>query len=428
MPTTVLSADWVRADVGLWTMINNVWGRGDMVNGVDFTQSVTFDSATTPDGTVIAFDWGPGPADGRVLSYPELSTGWNPWVELGNRDNTARIGDIDQYLITYDTDISGELANFNTAIDIWLTSTPNGDATTITKEIIITLHEPDPTTFPEAPVYTDPGGYSGPVVVYEDIGNGIHTWDLIGVVGPFGGEAGTIDLAAMLQFLVAEGIISADDYIGGFEFGNEVYARPGGATGQMVINDLSYVFAGDRSIRGGAEDETLRGGTGNDWIIGEAGRDRLLGRAGDDRLGGSAGNDSLHGEAGRDVLRGGDGNDRLYGGDGNDNLGGQAGNDTLAGGAGSDTLVGGAGFDRFVFAGSGSDQVNDYQAGEDIDLRAYGDLTLASGPQAGSSRCWIVDDALGRWIMIDADGTGSAEARVLIRGAVVPQAADLILL
>jgi hypothetical protein len=428
MAITTLSANDARADVGLWAMINNTWGRGSMVNGVDFTQTVTFDSATAPDGTVIAFDWGPGPADGRVLSYPEISTGWNPWVERGNRETTARIGDIDSYVITYDTEISGELDNFNTAIDLWLTSAPNGGARTITKEIIITLHEPDPTTFPGAPVYTDPGGYSGPVVVYEDLTNGFHTWDLIGVVGPYGGEAGTLDLAAMLDFLVARGIVSDNDYLGGFEFGNEVYARPGGAQGRMVINELSYVFSGDRTIRGGIADETLRGGHGDDTINGDQGHDRLFGLAGQDRLHGGAGNDILHGGAWNDLLRGDDGHDRLFGGDGIDRLAGHAGNDTLAGGAGNDVLVGGDGVDLFVFAGTGTDRLTDYQAGEVLDLRAYGDLTLAAGPASGSARCWFQDEVRGRWVMVDADGSGLPEARILILGTNLPLAGDLLLL
>ena len=46
---------------GDWWARNNVWGRGSLVNGSDFTQSVTLDTSTFPNGTVLQWNWPPGP-------------------------------------------------------------------------------------------------------------------------------------------------------------------------------------------------------------------------------------------------------------------------------------------------------------------------------------------------------------------------------
>jgi Ca2+-binding RTX toxin-like protein len=83
---------------------------------------------------------------------------------------------------------------------------------------------------------------------------------------------------------------------------------------------------------------------------------------------------------GAHVLFGGNGNDTLVGNSGNDQLNGGAGTDTLSGLGGNDLLRGGAGNDVFVFeatfAGSlvgerafGSDVVDDFSAGDRLDLR-----------------------------------------------------------
>ena len=88
-----------------------------------------------------------------------------------------------------------------------------------------------------------------------------------------------------------------------------------------------------------------------------------LGTTGDDVLTGSAGADVIDGDAGNDVVGGGAGNDFLIGGDGDDRL---------TGGEGSDRLNGGDGADTFVIApGDGTDVIEDFAAGDRVDLSAY---------------------------------------------------------
>jgi Ca2+-binding RTX toxin-like protein len=138
-------------------------------------------------------------------------------------------------------------------------------------------------------------------------------------------------------------------------------------------DDVLYGRGGDDTLNGGSDNDTLYGEDGADRLSGFTGDDTLYGGAGDDSLSGGDGNDVLDGGAGADVLEGGQGDDTLYGGAGDDVLRGGGGGDTLYGGQGGDTLFGGDGNDVFVFQhGSGADVVRDFEAGDKLDLSAFG--------------------------------------------------------
>lgn len=98
---------------------------------------------------------------------------------------------------------------------------------------------------------------------------------------------------------------------------------------------------------------TLNGGDGNDLVIGGKGQENLFGEAGDD---------TLVGAAGRNIMDGGDGADLIMNGDGSIGVGG-AGDDTLVGatndviqaGDGNDHVT--AGLSTQVTAGAGDDTI-----------------------------------------------------------------------
>jgi Ca2+-binding RTX toxin-like protein len=95
---------------------------------------------------------------------------------------------------------------------------------------------------------------------------------------------------------------------------------------------------------------------------------------------------TLDGGAGNDILVGGDGNDVLIGGEGDDVLIGGAGNDVLDGGPGDNVVIqgligggaptsttrieGGEGDDTFIFGFGYELEIQDLQAGDQVDLRA----------------------------------------------------------
>ena len=176
----------------------------------------------------------------------------------------------------------------------------------------------------------------------------------------------------------------------------------------LTIEGDSDIILGDGDdnfINGTAGDDVISSGAGNDTINGLGGADSMIGGTGDDYyyidnagdviveaagegyeyvsttisytldenvesatargssdidLTGNEGDNWLNGNAGNNLLTGLGGNDRLQGADGDD---------TLDGGAGNDVLFGGTGVDRFVFEDNGgTDNIQDYEAGEIIDL------------------------------------------------------------
>lgn len=150
-------------------------------------------------------------------------------------------------------------------------------------------------------------------------------------------------------------------------------------------NDLLDGNGGVDKFFGGIGDDLINGGAGNDVIFGDDGDDVLNGGTGNDRLIGRNDDDILLGDAGDDKLKGGNGNDQLYGGGDNDTLSGNGGTDILNGGAGNDQMFGGSGVDTFVFDladGAGTDRVNDFEAGETVQLNGFG---FADAAAAASS-------------------------------------------
>ena len=214
-------------------------------------------------------------------------------------------------------------------------------------------------------------------------------------------------------------------------------------------DDLLIGGAGNDLLEGGTGNNTLDGGEGNDTLIGDSGHELMLGGAGDDRIFGVGGNDTIHGGAGNDAINGGagddvihgddgddllvglTGNDLIHGGNGNDTLDGGDGDDTLAGGPGADLLVGGAGRDTFVFfpgdtgIGERGDWIRDYQAGEVIDLAAFG-LHHADDFSQSAGELILRSTAEGTIALADLDGDGLADLEIRINGDVPDPGAFLL--
>jgi len=160
----------------------------------------------------------------------------------------------------------------------------------------------------------------------------------------------------------------ADSLYGGD--GNDViYAglAPGTSGSALAGSSLIRGEAGDDYITGGAGfdnvngnlgGDTIDGGAGgNDWLLGGQGNDMIFAHAGDNIINGNLGDDSIVGGTGHDSLRGGQGNDIIWAGSGGDWITGDRGDDTIVAGQGADTI--------YVFAGSGKDQINGFDAAHD---------------------------------------------------------------
>ncbi|GAB3647605.1 peroxidase family protein [Ramlibacter alkalitolerans] len=120
--------------------------------------------------------------------------------------------------------------------------------------------------------------------------------------------------------------------------------------GNVNVENLTFVGAGNFTGTGNAAANVITGGTGNDV---------LDGGAGDDTLTGGDGNDTLLGNAGNDTLMGGAGDDTIDGGLGNDTIDAGAGNDTILRSVnqGIDSVDGGSGVDTVNVTGSASNEI-----------------------------------------------------------------------
>ncbi len=146
-------------------------------------------------------------------------------------------------------------------------------------------------------------------------------------------------------------------------------------------DDVIWAGEGDDYILGGAGDDELGGGFGDDYIVGDNGDDTLYAGAddGEDYLDGGDGDDNLFAGEGDDELYGGADDDTMFGGAGNDTMRGNDGADVIWGGAGNDTMRGNDGDDVFGFiAGSGNDQIRDFQFDSDV-IGETGDVLLLEG-------------------------------------------------
>ena len=215
--------------------------------------------------------------------------------------------------------------------------------------------------------------------------SGDFTLSVSGVTNP--GTTGADIIVGGVLNDVFEGNLGADMISG--RDGSDVLLGQGGADiiygnrdADILYggNENDTIFAGQNNAVNAngtaAIDTVLNPATGNFRQVQVGGTESVFGGSGDDLLYGNFGTDVLHGDSGADTIFDGQGDDQTNGGSendlplgnrGNDSMMGNTGNDTLNGGSGNDSMQGNAGNDVFVFnAGSGSDRIEDFEAGVDV--------------------------------------------------------------
>ncbi|MDB5524801.1 MAG: hypothetical protein JWM58_2564 [Rhizobium sp.] len=300
MARMTFSDDWQQFTNGDYTVVNNVWNKGGRVNGVDYTQTVSFDDADLSRDLNFAWDWG-GNA-GQVLAYPEVVVGYKPWDQAGTDVLSSRISDIRDFSLYHDLAIGGPDTDlFNVAYDLWLTDTPLGGIDSITTELMVWAHAGGIGAFnTEAHVGTyDHDGYKAEIYTYADFGGNsnpdAHAWRYIAFVPDEDHLEADIDMHDILMELVERGLISDLDFLTGYELGAEVT----GGKGSLDINQISHDLD---TYDANAQANTLVGTAGRDRIYGLGGNDMIRGNAGDDHLSGGWGHDILTGNKGKDVF------------------------------------------------------------------------------------------------------------------------------
>ena len=296
-----LSQDWEEYRSGPYRAVNNVWGKDGLKSGVDYTQSVSLDTATFPQAIKLEWDW-PDVYKPEIYAYPEIIFGYKPWDPgTGAKDFIAPVDELKAFTADFDLAIAGG-NTFDVSFDIWLTDRPAGGPGSITTEVMIWLHSGVVTPAGHQVASYHGNGYDAAIWREKSMGDASGdssaSWQYIALQPDHDVLSGTIDIRDILQTLRKAGLISGKDYVSGFELGAEVAA----GAGSLTINKLHPGFA---KFAVTAHGDTLTGTPEND---------RIDGRKGGDHIAGGEGNDQLIGGPGKDFLAGGPGSDRLSGG------------------------------------------------------------------------------------------------------------------
>ncbi|HET7716717.1 MAG TPA: hypothetical protein VFK86_13920 [Bauldia sp.] len=387
-----LAGDWDEYASVPYRIVNNVWNKGGLRNGVDFVQSLTYEPATFPDGVTLQWSW-PG-FNEEIWSYPEVIVGYKPWdSNEGTLDLTARVDTVKRLQADFDLAIAGETDKFNVAIEFWLTDRPGGGPQSITTEVMIWLHNGGLTPAGKKVGRYQGDGYDASIFVEKSMtdrsGDSEIRWKYVALKTESDLLSGSLDLRAVLVVLRKKGIIDGRDFIGGFELGAEV----AGGAGSLRIDRIDHSFEA--------------------YAI-TAGADSLIGTEAGDLIEGRGGADAISGLAGADDLRGGGGRDRLSGGEGDDRL---------RGGAGGDSFV----FDAALVHGD-VDRIADLKPGNDMIVLAAavfaglvpGPLSAGAfhgGKAAHDTSDRIIHDRKAGTLAFDIDGFGGTEAVTFARVA-----------
>lgn len=365
-----------------WYAINNVWNADHLKYGTDYTNSVSYTKNDLSTGTT--FNWSfptldlkPGTA-GSILAYPDLLFGASPFSGGTNPGDTAQVfpvqlSQLNGLKANFDVGYGGDTAGFNVAFDIWLTSKPGGDASTVTNEIMVWLHQGDFEAFGERiGTYVD-GDFVG--TIYR--APGTH---YTAIVANSDTPVGTLDFVKLFATLTDLGIVNQNEYLAMSQLGAEVVS----GTGSLTINQLTYDVQ-TRNADGTIEVQHVTGAGTTTQIIDPVAT-----------VDGTNGDDTLYATATKSVLHGLDGNDTLIA---------ISGDNTLHGGKGHDSYVLHSAQDKVVeLAGEGIDTV---KAGFSYSLTDHVENLMLTGTAAINGIGNALDNAI----------TGNGAANVLNGGA-----------
>ena len=266
MSVSLLTSDWATYGSGPWWVENNVWGNGSLINGVDYTQSITINNSTFPNGTLLSWSWPSTPGPSGVYAFPEIIYGSTPYVTNSAVPST-QVANFANLSTSYSITLSGNTNNYDTIFDLWLTSKPNGGPSTIQYEIIINAHMDWAPSYAPAFTINDSTLHNANVYLFTG------SWTRIDVMPQSDILSGTINISDIIKNLIWDGVITGQEYLSGAEFG----AEPATGSGSLLVNNLSYQWSGTPTIEGTAGNDTFNiASPGGNHVEGNGGIDTVV--------------------------------------------------------------------------------------------------------------------------------------------------------
>jgi len=178
------------------------------------------------------------PRKDNLYAYPQVMVGVSPWRAEANNDARfpIRIDRLRRLLIEHDVSITSD-GKQNLATDLWITRQApvvgKPDPANIRAELMIWTHaSPGLIDASSKPLATfDLAGqtwtlYSRPATHKLDNGKEVG-WTYIAYIAKNEMLKGKLDVRALVLDAVARGLISAQDHVAGFEWGNEIISGSG---------------------------------------------------------------------------------------------------------------------------------------------------------------------------------------------------------
>lgn len=171
-------------------------------------------------------------ADGSVVkSYPSIIYGRKPWraasTVAGMPTQIQKTRNLKVILAASAGPASGR---YNTSFDIWIVSAPPGTLGQVVAEVMIFLNSTD---------WVDVGPQIGTKTIdgvdYRLVASRSQNWPLYQFKSVAPRLNGTYDILKFVNSLVADGKISAENYISDVEFGNEIKMGSGSTTVSTFI-------------------------------------------------------------------------------------------------------------------------------------------------------------------------------------------------
>jgi Bacterial Ig-like domain len=245
------------------------WNKGSLINGIDYTQTITFDPATFPNG--VDFSWSWPMTHSRswyVLAMPDVK--FTPLYDLPNEAPIyTQSGNIIDLTSNYNVSISGDTKDFNVSFDVFFRDKPNG---VILDELMVWVHLPTAHMGTNQPYTVTVSGVTNEVVISPT--SGAASWTLIGLEST-GGDvlSNSLSLSDIFKTLIWNGVLTGQEYISDVMFGSEITAGSGG----LHINNLSYNFTAKPSLVGTAGNDTfVINSMGGNNVIGNGGVDTVV--------------------------------------------------------------------------------------------------------------------------------------------------------
>jgi hypothetical protein len=252
-PTSIVVSNASSKDgtgeIGIFGLVND---------GVMFNQVITNYPRTFPERTKIEWSYPSQRNNASVYSYGIIAgygVGSGGYFRPLNRPTPKKVSQFTDLSVTYDVSVAGDPNDFDLLVETYPTTIPDPSppnaANTMTNEIGFLPHVPDflwtyILTLSDHFDYTSSDGTFHAYIATRP-GKAFTKAPPFTMIVPVTEARGrtprdmmtgsqTLPVLGVLQELVARGVMPADSYVGGFDFGFEI----GRNSGRAILNDITW--------------------------------------------------------------------------------------------------------------------------------------------------------------------------------------------